>query len=300
MNKSRRFFASAALAVASTVTPAIAQTATAFGSIALAADGTYQIAVAPELDGLYALDWDGPNRAEHYLVSVDVQQYDTASVQILNSTDFGGQIVFSNFRVVSDSSNSYRYFVVDVANRAGGTGNMNVTAFGAEAGLSLSATPGGSTPITNQVFTLGGRSGNVGIGTMFPQAILHVHGNFNNTGSGGIMLDASDSSNPTVPDYYLSINPFVIGDSAVGYQFKTVSYAGGTYVPLTLGNVGTVGIGTTSPGKPLDVSGTIRTSAAGVDTGGIIYPDGSQRNPTRLWMQEFMPPNPESLDAARP
>lgn len=44
---------------------------------------------------------------------------------------------------------------------------------------------------------------------------------------------------------------------------------------------GNLGIGTTSPGKPLDVSGTVRTSASGSDTGGVVYPDGTQQ--TTAW-----------------
>lgn len=181
------------LAIASM--PAFAQTAT--GSIALAADGTYQIAVNYELNGLYIIDWDGPNRAEHYVVSVAVQQYDLASVQILNSTDFAGEVVFSNFRVVGDSTGGWRYFVADVANRAGGTGNMNVTAIGADAGLSLSATPGGSTPIANNVYVLGDRSGNTGIGTTSPGAKLEVNGNIKLTANSGAAITFQDGTTQT-------------------------------------------------------------------------------------------------------
>lgn len=70
------------------------------------------------------------------------------------------------------------------------------------------------------------------------------------------MLDASDSGNPALPDYYLSINPFVVGNGAVGYQFKTVSYNGGTNVPLTFDNAGKVGIGTTAPLSALTLVGS--------------------------------------------
>lgn len=46
---------------------------------------------------------------------------------------------------------------------------------------------------------------------------------------------------------------------------------------LSVRNDGNVGIGTTSPVKALDVSGTIRTSAKAGDTGGVLYPDGTQQ-----------------------
>lgn len=46
---------------------------------------------------------------------------------------------------------------------------------------------------------------------------------------------------------------------------------------------GSLGIGTTNPVKPLDVSGTIRTSAntATGDAGGIVFPDGTPQ--TTAW-----------------
>ena len=101
-------------------------------------------------------------------------------------------------------------------------------------------------------------SGNVGIGTTNPQAILHIHGNYNNDGSGGFMLDSSDNGDPEA--YVLRINPFVVGGAEVGYQFQTKSKSGGTNVPLTFDNAGNVGIGTTNPGYKLDVAGTIHAS----------------------------------------
>ena len=87
-------------------------------------------------------------------------------------------------------------------------------------------------------------SGNVGIGTTSPLAKLDVGGDYNNTGAGGIMLDAY----PVSPDSYsLRINPFAIGGGKIGYQFQTKSSTGGTNVPLTFDNAGNVGIGTTAP-----------------------------------------------------
>jgi len=116
-------------------------------------------------------------------------------------------------------------------------------------------------------------SGSVGIGTTAPQAALNVHGNSQNTGSGGFMLDASDSGNPAAPDYYLSINPFVVGSGEVGYQFKTVSSAGGANIPLTFSNAGSVGIGTTSPGATLEVNGNVKLTAG--SGASITFQDGT-------------------------
>jgi hypothetical protein len=114
--------------------------------------------------------------------------------------------------------------------------------------------------------------GSIGIGTTVPQAILNVHGNSLNLGSGGIMLDASDNGNPGSPDYYLGINPFVIASGEVGYQFKTLSAAGGTTIPLTLSN-GNVGIGTTTPGALLEVDGNMKLTAG--SGASITFPDNS-------------------------
>jgi hypothetical protein len=99
-------------------------------------------------------------------------------------------------------------------------------------------------------------SGKVGIGTTEPLAKFSVGGDYNNTGTGGIMLDAYLPSPDT---YSLRINPFVVGSGMVGYQFQTKSATGGTQVPLTFDNAGKVGIGKIAPAYKLDVAGIINT-----------------------------------------
>jgi hypothetical protein len=112
-------------------------------------------------------------------------------------------------------------------------------------------------------------NGNVGIGTTNPVAILHIHGNYNNDGSGGFLLDATDDGDPE--KYSLRINPFVVGGAEVGYQFQTKSSSGGTNVPLTFDHAGNVGIDTMNPGAPLDVSGFLHVSG---NTSPSLYAQG--------------------------
>jgi hypothetical protein len=164
------------------------------GSIALTTDGTYQIAGSGAINGIYTIDWGGPNRAEHYQISVNTHQFDSAGVEVITSSSYGGQTVLSNFRVVGSADGSARYFLVDVANRNGGTGNMSVTAVGPNAWLALSATPGGSSPIYNSLLTLGGRSGQFGIGTLTPGATLEVNGSVKLTSNSGASLTFADST----------------------------------------------------------------------------------------------------------
>ncbi len=95
---------------------------------------------------------------------------------------------------------------------------------------------------------------------------------------GQLLLGLNSTANPH-PHFFIdgSAGAYVrMGVSDYGLYTIFTSY------PIVLQpSGGSVGIGTTAPGKPLDVSGTIRTSATGSDTGGVVYPDGTQQ--TTAW-----------------
>lgn len=128
------------------------------------------------------------------------------------------------------------------------------------------------------------KDGKVGIGTSAPVSRLHIHGDYQNTGAGGLALDASDSNNPE--QYVLRINPFALGNSMVGYQFQTKSTVGGTQTPLTFDNQGRVGIGATPTNKlsvagNADISGNLSlgtlnaTNALRADAQSFLFANGS-------------------------
>jgi hypothetical protein len=169
------------------------------------------------------------------------------------------------------TSNGTAFFnISDVTGSNGGNYNFQLRGLGSSGSVGVNFS-NFSVFANTTVF-----QGFVGVGTTAPPAVLSVHGNYNNTGSGGIMLDADDTHNPASPRYYLSINPFVVGSSEVGYQFKTVSAYGGTNIPLTFDNAGNVGIGTTAPAYKLDVAGQIHSSSGFVSSsGGFTFPDGT-------------------------
>jgi hypothetical protein len=79
--------------------------------------------------------------------------------------------------------------------------------------------------------------GNVGIGTNNPTYRTHLRCNYDQVAS-GLHLDASDST-----QYTLTIWPYVVGEGAVGWRFRTISaYSGGTNTPLEFSHNGTVSI----------------------------------------------------------
>ncbi|OGI27132.1 MAG: hypothetical protein A2359_02635 [Candidatus Moranbacteria bacterium RIFOXYB1_FULL_43_19] len=112
---------------------------------------------------------------------------------------------------------------------------------------------------------IAGSNSRLGIGTSAPIAKLHVHGDYNNGGTGGILLDADDNSTPD--RYSLRINPYVLGGGMVGYIFQTKSVTGGTNTPLVFDHAGNVGIGTTAPGAKLHINGGVGSLATGIAFG---------------------------------
>lgn len=134
----------------------------------------------------------------------------------------------------------------------------------------------------NAVMTLTD-NGNVGIGASSPVAALHVVGApaaFPATSgyaqAGGITR-LQNSGSSLVLDFG--------GNSSNGSWLQSTNSAnlGDSYPLLLNPNGGRVGIGMLSPGKQLDVSGTIRTSPNPTtgDPGGVVFPDSTTQ--TTAW-----------------
>ena len=117
-------------------------------------------------------------------------------------------------------------------------------------------------------------NGNVGIGTASPIAKLQIHGNYNNDGSGGILLDANDDNLDT-DKYSLRINPYVVGSGMVGYQFQTKSYTGGANVPLSFDNAGNTTVANLCLGGVCNSSWpSSGTASQWTNSGSSIYYNG--------------------------
>lgn len=125
-------------------------------------------------------------------------------------------------------------------------------------------------------------SGNVGIGTTNPQAILHIAGSNNVLRLDHFGILDNPNTWMTQNAYYdgfwhrLTDGSPVAGmyfdQSAGNINFVTDTIRTGTPSPtaiMTILNAGDVGIGTISPVYKLDVSGDIHTSD------GIVFPDGT-------------------------
>jgi hypothetical protein len=112
-------------------------------------------------------------------------------------------------------------------------------------------------------------NGNLGIGTASPTAPLTITGSsvasiFTNSGTGGSYQSVM-SLRSTSPSYGAAIQ-FYDGtnDAYISWYNQGMYFAQGSNARMTIDSSGNVGIGTTSPGYKLDVSGTIH--ATGLST----------------------------------
>ncbi len=113
--------------------------------------------------------------------------------------------------------------------------SQNAGAGGSNNGGNIILMPGNST---------NGSNASVGIGTTNPGARLHIAAGSSGKGANyntGLFVETSGTSNSY-------------------YTFQTASSGGG--YSMTVTNAGNVGIGTTTPGAPLDVKGAIRMSGS--------------------------------------
>lgn len=96
-------------------------------------------------------------------------------------------------------------------------------------------------------------SGNVGVSSTHPQAKFLVQG-------GRLAVNGNIGGNFGV---------FIANQNGAG-PIATFSKASGTDVKMVIDNAGNVGVGTNDPNSPLEVAGTIHTTA-----GGVKFPDGT-------------------------
>lgn len=139
----------------------------------------------------------------------------------------------------------------------------------------------GTSTIGNSPITVSG--GNVGIGTTAPASLFDVFGSAsfgvptfgeNGLGTDGKFQILTGGASPIA-------DRLVFGTDNSGWRMAISKNSAGTITDLmTVIDNGNVGIGTTAPGKLLDVAGTIRTSANTTtgDSGGVIFPDGTTQN----------------------
>jgi hypothetical protein len=134
-------------------------------------------------------------------------------------------------------------------------------------------------------------SGNVGIGTSSPPAALTVVGSAGSGDAGINIASGSTTIGSKAALFFIpSSSPSVTTGSAIkserlspdgsDLQFFTVSALGNTPVrAMTIDSSQRVGIGTTSPGNPLDVSGLIRANDSSSDgnAGLVIATDSATR-----------------------
>lgn len=113
-------------------------------------------------------------------------------------------------------------------------------------------------------------SGNVGIGTTAPEYKLDVAGDIA-IDNGGAIVGKNTTGGDTQLLYWGAASGVVYygrntpGGSVTQHEFRT---AGNTR--LTIDNSGNVGIGTTSPGTPLDVNGTARATQFRLASTGVL------------------------------
>lgn len=223
--------------------------------------GNVGIGTPPQI---YTLDVNGANDV--------IPEFVTATSTVQNGLSYAGWFTLAN-TATAGSTSAARYALLGLYSKTGGGDDAG---YQAGAGMFQSNITAGTTATLRNVDS----KMEIGNGATVTTAIdFYADGN---AYSGGIVgtrkgVAVQDFLQPVSTQIGLYAGPLYSG-TVNNYGV----YVDGTEASYFGGNVG-IGNGLTAPGKPLDVLGTIRTSAnaATHDTGGIIYPDGSQQ--TTAW-----------------
>lgn len=169
------------------------------------------------IDGEYRLSYIANNRNHIIRFTVTTQQYSVAKINILSNYAFSLNNVFSNLRVIGNTSGSKRLLVVDVANRNSDLNNIILEGIGISSTPSLLFNPVDSTTVENLIANPMQKSGQLtlinGVGTMpvngvnsnsVPQITLRVPITATNTwnykasiSSGNVVVTAISATDKT-------------------------------------------------------------------------------------------------------
>ncbi len=119
-------------------------------------------------NGIYILNWEGPNRSHNIVFAATGQQFEGANITVLSERAYNGAPVLTDLRIMQSADGANQQLVVTIANRNGGVGNATVSYYGSEPNVSFprdqAIYPNRVSIVSNLAGSGPISTGNVGIG----------------------------------------------------------------------------------------------------------------------------------------